>query len=83
MLKTLSTYDGLLLTSVLTTFLMGENAVCGILRSGEQTRIEALLPKKDPGEDRVVMKITGVLVDMLVDINPKLYRPAVVLENQK
>jgi hypothetical protein len=45
--------------------------------------IQALLPKKDPGEDRVVMKITGVLVDMLVDINPKLYGPAVVLENRK
>jgi hypothetical protein len=45
--------------------------------------IQALLPKKDPGEDRVLMKITGVLVDMLVDINPELYRPAMVLENQK
>jgi hypothetical protein len=45
--------------------------------------IQALLPKKDPGEDRVVMKITGVLVDMLVYINPELYGPAVVLENQK
>jgi hypothetical protein len=45
--------------------------------------IQALLPKKDLGEDRVVMKITGVLVDMLVDINPELYGPAVVLENQK
>jgi hypothetical protein len=45
--------------------------------------IQALLPKKDPGEDRGVMKITEVLVDMLVGINPKLYGPAVVLENQK
>jgi hypothetical protein len=45
--------------------------------------IQALLPKKDPGEDRVVMKITGVLVNMLVNINPELYGPAVVLENQK
>jgi hypothetical protein len=45
--------------------------------------IQALLPKKDPGEDRVVMKITGVLIDMLVDINLELYGPAVVLENQK
>jgi hypothetical protein len=45
--------------------------------------IQALLPKKDPGEDRVVMKITGVLVNMLVDINPELYGPAVVLENRK
>jgi hypothetical protein len=45
--------------------------------------IQVYLPKKEPGEDRVVMKITGVLVDMLVDINPELYRPAVVLENCK
>jgi hypothetical protein len=45
--------------------------------------IQAYLPKKEPGEDRVVMKITGVLVDMLVNINPESYRPAIVLENQK
>jgi hypothetical protein len=32
--------------------------------------IQVYLPKKEPGEDRVVMKITGVLVDMLVNINP-------------
>jgi hypothetical protein len=45
--------------------------------------IQAYLPKKEPGEDRVVVKITGVLVNMLVGINPELYRPAVVLENRK
>jgi hypothetical protein len=45
--------------------------------------IQALLPKKDSGEDRVVMKITGVLVGMLVDINLEVYGPAVVLENRK
>jgi hypothetical protein len=45
--------------------------------------IQAYLPKKEPGEDRVVMKITGVLVDMLVNINPELYGPAIVLENHK
>jgi hypothetical protein len=45
--------------------------------------IQAYLPKKEPGEDRVVMKITGVLAGMLVDINPELYGPAVVLENRK
>jgi hypothetical protein len=45
--------------------------------------IQAYLPKKEPGEDRVVMKITGVLVNMLVKINPELYGPAVVLENRK
>jgi hypothetical protein len=67
--------------------------ITGVIEAKEQrdvmtcdipnTFIQALLPKKDPGEDRVVMKITGVLVDMLVDINPELYGPAVVLENQK
>jgi hypothetical protein len=45
--------------------------------------IQAYLPKKEPGEDRAVMKITGVLVDMLVNINLESYGPAVVLENQK
>jgi hypothetical protein len=45
--------------------------------------IQEYLPKKEPGEDRVVMKITGVLVDMLVGKNPESYGPAVVLENQK
>jgi hypothetical protein len=44
---------------------------------------QAYLPKKEPGEDRVVMKITRVLVNMLVNINPELYGPAVVLENRK
>jgi hypothetical protein len=45
--------------------------------------IQAYLPKKEPGEDRVMMKITGVLVDMLVDINPESYRRDIVLENRK
>jgi hypothetical protein len=45
--------------------------------------IQAYLPKKAPGDDRVVIKITGVLVDMLFDINPELYGQAVVLENQR
>jgi hypothetical protein len=45
--------------------------------------LQAYLPKKEPGKDRVVMKITGVLVGMLVDINPELYSPAIALENRK
>jgi hypothetical protein len=45
--------------------------------------IQEYLPKKEPGEDRVVMKITGVLADMLVDINPELYGPDIVLESRK
>jgi hypothetical protein len=39
--------------------------------------IQAFLPKREPGEDRVGMKITGVLVNMLVNISPDLYSPAI------
>ena len=43
--------------------------------------IQAEMPEVKPGEDRVIMKITGVLVDMLVQLDPKLYGPFVVYEN--
>jgi hypothetical protein len=44
--------------------------------------IQTPLETKD-GEDRVIMKITGVLVDMLVQLNSELYGPHVVFENGK
>jgi hypothetical protein len=34
--------------------------------------IQALMPEGEPGGGRVMMKITGVLVDMLVKLNPEL-----------
>ena len=38
----------------------------------------------DPDEKyRVIMKITGVLVDMLVELSPEEYGPYVVIENGK
>jgi hypothetical protein len=42
--------------------------------------IQVDMPKPKPGEDRIIMKITGVLVDMLVQLDPKLYGPFVVYE---
>jgi hypothetical protein len=67
--------------------------ITGVIKAKEQRDImtcdipnafiQAYLPKKEPGEDIVMMKITWVLVDMLVNINPELYGPAVVLENRK
>jgi len=42
--------------------------------------IQAELPPPKEGEDGVVMKITGVLVDLLVDMSPEIYGPYVVLE---
>jgi hypothetical protein len=44
--------------------------------------IQAEIPEVEPGEERVMMKITGVLVDMLVEINPTLYGPHVVYEKR-
>ncbi len=37
--------------------------------------IQALMPEVKDREGRVMMKITGVLVDILVELNPKLYGP--------
>ena len=37
--------------------------------------IQALMPEVEEGDGRVMMKITGVLVDMLVELNPELYGP--------
>ena len=43
--------------------------------------IQAPMPEVNPNEDRVMMKITGVLVNMLVQLSPEVYGPYVVFEN--
>ena len=43
---------------------------------------QAPLPMKD-GDERIHMKITGVLVDMLVEMDPNLCEPHVVCEKGK
>jgi hypothetical protein len=45
--------------------------------------IQALMPKVKDGDETVMMKITGVLVDMLVKLNPELYGPYVVYERNR
>jgi len=45
--------------------------------------IQANMPKIKRGENRVMMKITGVLVDMLVQLVSEVYGPCVVFENGK
>ena len=42
--------------------------------------IQVPMPAVKPGEDRVMMKNTGVLVDTLVQLNPEVYGPCVVIE---
>ena len=38
---------------------------------------------KEGGLECVIIKITGVLIILLVDLEPQLYRPYVVYENRK
>ncbi len=45
--------------------------------------IQTMMPEPKPGEDRVIMKITGVLADLLVELAPDIYSSFVVLENGK
>jgi hypothetical protein len=45
--------------------------------------IQALMPEVKDGDERVMMKITGVLVDMLVKLNPELYGPYMVYEKNR
>jgi len=42
--------------------------------------IQAEMPELNKGDERVIMKITGVLVEMLVQLNPASYGPHVVYE---
>ena len=45
--------------------------------------IQTKLPDIKDGEDRVILKIIGVLVDLLVQMAPKVCGPCMVLENDK
>ena len=42
--------------------------------------VQTEMPAVENGEDRIIMKITGVLVDMLVQLAPEVYGPFVVFE---
>ena len=43
--------------------------------------IQTQMPKTKKGEERVIMKFTGVLVDLLVELAPEVYADFVVYEN--
>ena len=42
--------------------------------------VQTEMPTVKDGEERIIMKITGVLVDMLVQLAPEVYGPYVVFE---
>jgi hypothetical protein len=45
--------------------------------------IQAELPNLGPDDERVIMKITGVLVELLVNMSPEVYGPYVVMDKHK
>ena len=47
------------------------------------TFIQTEMPEREEGEEWVIMKITGVLVEMMVQLNPDKYGPCVVFEKGK
>ena len=42
--------------------------------------IQTKIPDIEDGEERAIMNITGVLVDLLIKMEPEVYRPYVVFE---
>ena len=45
--------------------------------------IQAHMPRTNAGDERVIMKVTGMLVDLLVQLSPNTYGSHVVFENGK
>ena len=45
--------------------------------------IQTMLPKVEAGDERVIMKITGVLVSLLVNLSPEVYGPYVVSDKHQ
>ena len=45
--------------------------------------IQTNMPPNKYGEERVITRITGVLVDILVNLDSEMYRKHVVFENGK
>ena len=43
--------------------------------------IQASIPERKEGEEQVIMKITGVLVEMMTELAPETYSKHVVYEN--
>ena len=70
--------ESIMLTAVIDTH-EGRDVMCADILNAF---IQAEMPDISDGEERVTMKITGVLVDMLVQLSPEIYGPYVVFEKQ-
>ena len=71
--------ESIMLTAVIDAH-EGQDVMCADILN---TFIQAEMRDISDGEERVTMKITGVLVDMLVQLSPEIYGPYVVFEKQR
>jgi hypothetical protein len=72
--------ESIMLTAIVDAKEGRDVMTCGIPNAFIQTK----LPNIEKTNERVIMKITGVLVDLLVvDISPEVYGPYVVYDKQK
>jgi hypothetical protein len=71
--------ESIMLTAVINVHAGRDVMICDI----PNAFIQALMPEVKDGDERVMMKITGVLVDMLVELNPELYGPCVIYEKNR
>jgi hypothetical protein len=67
------------LESIMLTAVIDANEARGVMTCNiPNAFIQALLPEVEPRDERVMMKITGVLVNMLVKLNPEPYGSYVI-----
>ncbi len=71
--------ESIMLTAIVDAKEGRDVMTCDITNAFKQTK----LPNIEDGEERVIMKITGVLVDLLIDISPEVYAPYVVTDKHK
>jgi hypothetical protein len=73
------------LKSIMLTAVIEAHEGCSVMATCNipNAFIQALMPEVKDGDERVMMKITGVLVDMLVKLNPELYGSYVVYEKNR
>ena len=69
-------HESIMLTSVINAY-KGHDVMCA---DPPNAFIQTEMPKVQEGKERIMMKIAGVSVDMLVQMNPKLCGPRVVCE---
>jgi hypothetical protein len=72
------------LESIMLTAIVDAKEGCNVMSANiPNAFIKAELQNLGPDDKGVIMKITGVLVDLLVNMSPEVYGPYVVMDKHK